>query len=369
MSNSKLIAGIIAISMVLWLLSGDFAAEGVIADEMNPGVEAGQDAGDAENKNVPLVRAIKSSAEERGVYLDVRGQTHANRMVEVKAEVAGVVEAVPGVKGSKVAKGDLLCQIAVDSRRSDLARALADLKSAQLEYDGTRDLNQRGLQSEIILAKTEAALEQSRSRVKQAELALQKTRIVAPFDGVVEDQPAEVGNFMSPGSTCVSVIEVDPMLVVGRVSEKSIGRVSLGDSVRTKLITGEQYEATVSFISRTPDEVTRTYQVEATIDNPSDEIRAGLTANMQVPTSREFAHLISSASLVLNDEGTVGVRIVDDTNVVQFKPINIVSEGAEGVWVTGLPQQTNVITVGQEEVFDGQVVKVDFTPLTSIASS
>jgi multidrug efflux system membrane fusion protein len=72
---------------------------------------------------------------------------------------------------------------------------------------------------------------------------------------------------------------------------------------------------------------------------------------------------------VLNDEGVMGVRIVDDNNVVRFNKVQVVSEGPKGVWVKGLPERIRLITVGQEEVFEGQTVKIDLTPLASIVSS
>ncbi|MDZ7684599.1 MAG: hypothetical protein U5O39_06000 [Gammaproteobacteria bacterium] len=71
---------------------------------------------------------------------------------------------------------------------------------------------------------------------------------------------------------------------------------------------------------------------------------------MRVPIGREPAHLISPASMVLNDEGVMGVRIVDDNDTVRFKPIKVVSESPDGVWVSGLPERVRLITVGQEEV-------------------
>jgi membrane fusion protein, multidrug efflux system len=362
-SNRSLIALFFALGMAVWLFSGDLARNKVTADEDSI----------VENKvsetEVQLVRGIRSTATSQDLFLDVRGQTNANRIVQVKSEVSGIIEEVPGEKGKRVKAGDLLCQIAIDSRRSDLAEALANLKSTQLEYDGIRDLNQRGLQSEIILAKAKATLEQSRAKAKRAELALQKTRIVAPFDGIVEKQPVEAGHFLSPGATCVTLIEIDPILVTGQVAERNIAGIHLGDEVEVNLITGETYTAAVSFIGRSPDTNTRTYPIEVTIENPAASIRAGLTSTMRVPVGMEIAHLISPASLVLDDGGVVGVRIVDGENIVHFKSVKIVSEDADGIWVTGLPEVINLITVGQEEVFEGQVVKIDLTPLISIVES
>ena len=106
-----------------------------------------------------------------------------------------------------------------------------------------------------------------------------------------------------------------------------------------------------------------------TVNEPGDQIRAGLTAEMFVPMGQQRAHLISSASLVLDDDGVMGVRIVDSNNIVRFKKISILSEDVSGVWIGGLPDNANIITVGHEEVFEGQTVKVDLTPLGSYVAS
>jgi multidrug efflux system membrane fusion protein len=343
--------------MAVWVFSGEFAFNTVIAEESLV---------DPKADDIPLVRGVKSTADTQTMYLEVRGQTRANRVIQVKSEIAGKIEALPGEKGTRVNKGDALCRVAVDARRNEYTQALAELESAQLEFDGFVDLNKKGLQSEVVLAKAKAALEQSKTRAKQAQLALEKTVITAPFSGVVESQPVEVGDFLSPGATCVSLMEIDPILVVGQVAEKSIGQLALRDEVNVRLITGQSLTGEVSFIGHSPDLATRTFPVEVTIANPGADIRAGLTSDMRVPVGVEEVHLISPASMVLDDSGSVGVRIVDEYNRVSFQRVEVVGESPAGIWVKGLPTVINLITVGQEEVFEGQVVRMDFTPIASL---
>ena len=365
-----IVAILIAIGMIVWLLTGqlDTDSDKVALEEADQPLEVGP-SDDVPEKSIPLVRGVKSLADRHVVRLSVPGETEANRIVEVKAEISGRVEAVPGVKGKRVEEGDLLCRIAVDTRRDELLQARAELESAKLEYEGVLNLGRKGLQSDINVANAKSALEGARTRVKRAELALQKTHIVAPFAGVVESQPVEVGDVLSPGAACVTLMEIDPILVTAEVAEKNVGSMSLGDQVDVRLITGEKLTGTLSFIAHSPKTATRTYPIEVTVENPGERIRTGMTAALQVPVSQTMAHLISPAFLVLNDQGTVGVRIVDDGNVVHFKAVQVVTEGPKGVWVKGLPEKANIITVGQEDVFEGQVVKVDLTPLASIVSS
>lgn len=362
MSNKHLVVSFIVLIMTLWVFSGEWSNSIVEADE--PSLEESGIISDT-----VLVRAVQSQAEIRTQFLDVRGQTTANRMVRVKSEVAGKVIDMPGEKGLFVKKGDLLCRIAEDARRAEYTQALAELESAKLEHDGFVDLNKRGLQSGVVLAKARAALEQSKTRTEDARLALEKTEIIAPFSGVVTGQQVEVGDYLSPGSVCVSLMEVDPMLVAGQVAEKSIGLVSLEDEVNIQLITGESYVGQVSFVGHAPDEKTRTFPVEVTINNPGALIRTGLTADMQVPVGAEQVHLISPASLVLDDAGSVGVRIVDGDSRVRFMPVVIADESPAGIWVKGLSLNVDLITVGQEEVSDGQLVSIDYSLLSSVVST
>lgn len=361
MSDKYVIAIIIAVAMGFWLLTGKLGSSDARGEEA--ATESTQ------SQVIPLVRGMHSLAAERVKYLEVRGQTRANRVVQVRAEIDGRVEAIPTVKGTQVKAGDLLCKLAVDTHQIDLDQAKASLHSAQLEYKGMLNLRHKGLQSEITLAQAKAALETSRAQERRAQLALSKTRISAPFDGVVDTQPVEVGDYLSTGQVCVSLMEINPMLVTGQVAEKNVDAVKVGDPVQVTLITGDVQVGNVTFVARAPDTATRTYPIEVTIDNRGGAVRAGLTSQMKVPVTRQSAHLISPASMVLSDEGLVGVRIVDAENFVRFEPVKVVSEGPKGVWVTGLPKDVTLITVGQEDVFDGQKVKVDLSPLGTIVSS
>ncbi len=358
MSNKNLVAFLVGIGMVVWLLSGTLSAEKPIADEL-----------DVSAQDLYKVRGVLSTAEPQITSLDVSGQTEANRTVTVRAEVSGRVEEMTAVKGQFVKAGDVLCRLAEDTRGSDFAEAKAAFKSAELEYKGVLDLQQRGLQSDINVAKSEAALALSHANMKRAELALQKTQIVAPFAGVVEQQPVEQGDYLNVGQACVTIMEVSPILVRGQIAERSVNQIEAGKSVDVELITGEMLKGEVTYIARSPDSTTRTFAIEVTVNNPGSDIRTGISARLRVPLESQLAHLISPAALVLNDAGEMGVRIVDEQNKVHFKQVAVVSESPEGVWIQGLTREVKLITVGQEEVFEGQEVEIDLSPIGRMSRS
>ena len=109
MGSKRSIALGIALAMGAWLLSGELVSNTLIASEAKKS---------SVEKTIPTVRGIESLAMQRQNVLAVRGQTRANRSVQVRAEVAGKIVSLPAVKGTQVKAGDLLCQIAVDTRQS-----------------------------------------------------------------------------------------------------------------------------------------------------------------------------------------------------------------------------------------------------------
>lgn len=362
MKHRYLISILIVIGMVVWVYSGqlfDSSAEASpeVQEEPDPETEA----------STPLVRGVFSQAHPHGRELVLQGRTEANRQVQVRAEVAGRVVELPVEKGAVVAEGDLLCRLAVDAREDAVKMAGAAMREAELKYQGVANLQSRGLQSQIILAEARTRLESARVSLRQAELDLANTRIPAPFAGVVQEQPVELGDYLATGGVCAGVLDPNPMLLVGQVAEKDVAHVAPGAMVRATLLDGYSTEGQISYVSLEGDSVTRAYRIEAEVANDDLDLRAGLTAEIRLSLGSSPAHLISPGVLVLNDQGLVGVRTVNGDDQVEFHAVRIIDEGMEGVWVVGLPNKVNIITVGQEEVFSGQEVRVDLTPLVSAA--
>jgi membrane fusion protein, multidrug efflux system len=113
----------------------------------------------------------------------------------------------------------------------------------------------------------------------------------------------------------------------------------------------------VRYISSTADEMTRTFRVELEIPNPSRRLVHGVSSEMHLPLPPVSAHLVSPAILTLADDGTLGVKLVNDQGIVEFHPATIIGDGPQGVWLGGLPKSATFITVGQEFVVAGQKVE------------
>ena len=185
---------------------------------------------------------------------------------------------------------------------------------------------------------------------------LNRTEVKAPFRGYLE-KVIKPGNFINRGEVCAVIIELDPVTFVAEVPEADIKNVVRGQNVKIKLVTGETISSKLSFVSKSATPSTRSFRVEAEVKNPDGLIRDGITGTLQIQTNKILANKISPSILLLSDSGTIGVRIVNADNIVQFMPIKILEDVQNGIWVKGIPDSSNIIIRGQGFVENGEKVK------------
>ena len=165
-------------------------------------------------------------------------------------------------------------------------------------------------------------------------------------------------SLMASGGLCATVIRLDPMLIVGFAAESQVDRLAEGALAGARLSNGMQVTGRVTFLARSADAATRTFRVEVTVPNTDLAIRDGLSADMLVAATATRGHLVPGSALTLNDDGTLGLRLVDDTDHTFFQPVTVLRDAPQGFWVSGLPTVADVIVVGQEYVTDGIAVRV-----------
>ena len=371
-----------------WFGGGDATSEP--APETADDAEmAGTSGADDEGLVHVTVRRSTAQAAENAVVL--RGRTEAVRQVTVAAETSGRIVSEPLRAGASVTEGQLLCEIAPGTRAADLAEAEArvpeararlteaeaSLVAAGIDARAATSLSESGFASETraatataSLASAEAAVEAAAAGARAAEAAVMRAReeiarlsIAAPFDGLLETDTAELGSLMQPGTACATVIQMDPIKLVGFVPEAQVDRIELGARAGARLSTGTEAVGEVTFVSRSADPQTRTFRVEVVVANADQAIRDGQSADILVETPGTPAHLLPASAMTLNDDGTLGVRVVVD-GIVEFLPVTMLRDTARGVWLAGLPDEVDVITVGQEFVTAGVRVRVTYEELT-----
>ena len=374
------------------------------------GASAGQDAGQPASDAVDTeanasaaveqpegvgVVAMHSVAQTIDSAVVLRGRTQATREVTVAAETSGLVASEPLRKGVFVTAGQPMCRLDPGARQAalaeararlteaegrvpevqaDVAEAQARLREAEINLNVAQQLSRDGFASETQVDSAQAAMdaatagvqratsgvasaragiESAAASVDSAEREIGRLEIFAPFSGLLETDTAELGSLMQPGTPCATIIQLDPIKLVGFVPEADVNKVTLGAPANARLTTGEEVAGIVTFVSRSADEATRTFQVEVTVPNEELMISDGRTVEINVASDGQTAHLIAQSALTLDDGGVLGVRIIRPDNIAAFAPVTLLRDTAQGVWVTDLPQTVDIITIGQEFVTDG----------------
>lgn len=349
------------------------------------------------------VVAIHSVAQTIDSAVILRGRTEAARQVTVASETTGLVISEPLRKGAFVSAGDVVCRLAPGTREASLAEARARLAEAQgrapeaeagvleanarvreaeINLNAAQKLSEDGFASETRVVSAEAAMEAATAGVLRAQSAIasaqagieaaqagvaaatreiDKLTIVAPFSGLLETDTVELGALMQMGTPCATIIQLNEIKLVGFVPEADVAKVNVGAMAGARLTSGQEVRGRVTFLSRSADPLTRTFRVEVTVANDDLSISDGQTAEILVASDGQTAHLIAQSSLTLDDDGVLGVRTVAEGNIVAFMPVTLLRDTAQGVWVAGLPEAVDIITVGQEFVIDGVRVAPTFT--------
>lgn len=332
---------------IVWIGSGALTGTGSHADPAAANANS--------QTQIPRVSVTMLNASARNATVMLRGRTQALHSVDVRAEVEGVIKAIHFEKGDTVKAGDVLCEIKLNDRGAKLDQARALVAQTRKQHDVDLQLQKDGFRSKTQVAASEAQLEAALAGERTMEIQLANTDIRAPFAGYIDDRYVDVGDYMRVGDKCALLIAPEPFLAAGQVSERDVGEIHAGDPAVAVLVTGETVNGKVRFVANKADDTTRTFRVEVELPNPENKLRDGVSVDIRIPVHELKAQKVSSSILVLDDNGVVGVRAVEN-GIVRFFPVQIVSDGPDGMWVSGLPNKLSVITVGQEFVTDGERV-------------
>jgi multidrug efflux system membrane fusion protein len=370
-------ATVLALVAIAWIFSGDLEqakrhygftaaapaakpAAGTAGDD-----KAAAGAGRPE-RALAMVRVRRMEALDRVREITVTGRTDVILDAEVTAETTGRIVEIAASKGAWLEKGDVILKLAMDDREAKLREAEARLVYERIGFEAAKKLTKKGFQSEVKLAQEESELAQARAELAAIKLDVERTTVRAPISGYLETLPINVGDYLKSGDKIVVMINPDPIRVVAQASERDVPNLKAGDTAIARTVQGQDFTGSIRYVAQRADEATRTFRVDAWLENPDHVLRDGQTMEVLFQAGREKAHKVSAAVLTLNDAGEIGVKYVDDTDRVRFSKVRIIAHTPDGIWLGGLPDTVRLITVGQEFVSEGQLVQpVEESSLTA----
>lgn len=342
------IAAAIFILLTLWILSG-------VAASPEASTEKSKSSEDVAPLAKVKVETLQADMVNREITL--YGRTEPDRQATLRAEIRGQVMEVLVDRGQEVKAGDVLFRLDQNDLEQQLVSAKALLKQREIELEGAQSLGKKGYQSQSTQAQAEANLQSAKANVERLELSLENTQIAAPFDGVLNDRYVEVGDYLREGDQIAMVVDLQPLVIRADVTENHVRELELGQTAKGRLVSGELMQGKIRYISSVSNQGTNTFKIEVAVDNSKNQYIAGMSTELSVPLQQTWAVKITPAVMALDEQGNLGVKVVRQKHV-HFVPIDIVRSDNEGVWLSGLGQSADVITLGHGFVRDGDEVEV-----------
>lgn len=353
----KLAAVAVLIGVAAWVATGEFSSVGSAQNEAPP-----TPAEAAAQVKVPL-RTVAVVTPPRVMHeraIRISGRTEAEKRVTLATRVMGVIDKLPVKQGERVERGELVMQLNAEDKEAAVRMAESVVEQRQAEADAAERLVGGGNAPRLQADQARAALATARAQLESAKAELAQYSLYAPYNGVIDRLPVQRGSAILAGAEVATLINLDPLLAIGEVSERDLRYLRLGGPADIQLVDGTTVKGTLSYISRDASSATRTFRIEVSIPNEDKSLPAGMTAEITLRAQPTDSVMLPRSVVTLSSSGDLGIRAVDKDNKVVFFPIDLVDDTPTGLVLGGIPSDARVIVAGQDLVSDGdEVVPVE----------
>jgi membrane fusion protein (multidrug efflux system) len=292
---------------------------------------------------------------------DLPAVIEPNRIVRISAEVAGSIEDIPLKKGSLVYAGDLLIRLNEDLLLPEFEGAEAQFKRDKIEYERVANLVKEHVSPPRDLDNAIGQLAISKSRLAEVRARLERTRILAPSAGLLNDLPVEEGEYVQVGALLAELVDVNTVKAVAEIPEHDISHFAVGQNAAVFVNTKGQEKSltgTITFISKLADQRTRSTRMEITLDNKDGLFLSGQIVRVRL-TRQVFRDAIFIPLLaVIPMEASKTVYVINSSQAQRLEVKLGVIKGDRVQVTSGLAPGDRLIIAGHRFVSPGQNVNV-----------
>ncbi len=292
------------------------------------------------------------------------GTVRADREVTVSTEEGGTVAAILADKGERVRRGQALVRLDDELLRAqrDEAEAQAAL-AADLWGRKKRLFEDERIGTEGDYLEARYTADQTRARLDLIEARLRRTVVRAPFDGLLDQRLLEVGSVIGPGQAVGRILDLEPLKVTTGVPERYAANVSPGDqAVVAFAALGDTCGATVTYVGAAVDGRHRTFLVELDLERPVAGAKPAMVAEVTLDLEvHPQAIVVPHEALVRTEEGFTAFVAAggEEGPVARARPVTLGASGGDEVVATsGLEPADRLIVVGQQQVADGDRLRI-----------
>lgn len=303
-----------------------------------------------ENIRPPVnVVAVEVKVQRIENRISLVGSLSADESVEIKNEMAGIIEKIEFKEGQKIKKGDRLLLINAEKLNAALSQTKVSLKLAQTTYDRLVSLIKAGAISQQEFDQAQSTLDSKKADIALINAQIKESVITASFDGVLGERYVSEGQFINEGTRLTYLVKEDPMKVEVNIPERFLGHLNIGQSIELKVATypEDTFTGTVYFIAPQVNEQTRTVLVKAKLPNPLGKLHSGMFASLELTLNVRPNALVVPETAIIPKGDEVHVFIIDNENKAQMKTVK------SGLRVDGIIEITDGLSADDIVIVEG----------------
>lgn len=309
---------------------------------------------------LPPSPAVTATARSERVedIAEAVGGLEAHDSVALRPEIAGRVSAVRFEEGRKVKAGEVLVELDPEEQRANLAQSEAQANLDNVSFQRIRDIRAKKLVSQQEYDEALAKLKNSEAARDRDRVRLSKTRLLAPFDGVLGLRAVSVGDYVAPGQTLVNLESLDPIRADFMLPEKYAARLKPGERVEAEVDAwpGKIFKGAVHAVDPRLDQAARAVRVRAHLPNAAGALKPGMAVRVRVRLGGERPALFVPEQAIVARGSQTSVYRAQHGKAVAT-PVKI------GMRRPGWVEIADGLSEGEEIVVDGQIKLRDGAPI------
>jgi RND family efflux transporter MFP subunit len=320
------------------------------------------------NKKVPLITTLKTEEVVFTHYLELQGNVETKQNILVYPEMPGVLAEILVKEGQQVRKGDVLATVKDGGLSQQLSQLETQRELARTTFERQKRLWSQKIGSEMQYLQAKAQYEAQQKAVEQLKMQLEKSKMRAPFDGIVDDVLKEPGTVIAPGqgSEVFRIVNLSKMYVATEVPERYLANVTKNKEVNIEFpVLGLQVKSVVGQVANFINPSNRSFEIEIPVTNKEGSIKPNLTAKLHINDyTNNNAILIPQSIISENSKGEQFVYVVKNKNTNKeavAERVVIITGKTQGDMIevlANLPVGTEVVEEGARSVNNGQTVRV-----------
>jgi len=320
------------------------------------------------SKKIPLITTFKAKEVVFTHYLELQGNVETKQNLLIYPEMPGILENVYVKEGQGVKKGEVLAKVKDGGLSQQLSQLETQIELTKTIYERQKRLWDQKIGSEMQYLQSKTNYLAQQKSVEQLKIQIEKTTIVAPFDGVIDVVFKEEGTVVAPGqgAEVFRIINLSNMYISIEVPERYIASVTKNKKVKVEFpVLGETLLSSVRQVGSFINPNNRSFKIEVPVANKSGNIKPNLTARLQINDyTNTKAILIPQSIISENAKGEQFIYVVKNKKenkegIAQKVIIKTGKTQGDIIEVlANLPEGAEIIKEGARSVNNGQTVKV-----------